>query len=189
MATLLRSPFLAEESVPAVGSGRRALPEQRSCGSEPGRAGPGGGGRGRGRAGLGGAAAARSPRAAALPPQSFSRPDPCARCIGLQPSRLASEKRLGDRRNGRVKVADGGFKAKKPTNVRKLEIGFGRRFSGGCFRRRSRQTFRVSQGTRFPDREAHGEQASGGNAAAALGAAPRSPSARAARLGGRGGTR
>lgn len=137
---------------------------------------------------LGGAAAARSPWAAALRPQSLPGLDLCARRIGLQPFCLASEKRLRHESNVRVKVGDGGFKAKKPTNFRKLEIGFGRRFSGGCCRRRSRQTFRVSQGTRFPDRRAHREQASGENPAAALGAASRSPSARAARLGGRGWT-
>ncbi|XP_077030779.1 uncharacterized protein LOC143693437 [Agelaius phoeniceus] len=45
--------------------------------------------------------------------------------------------------------------------------------------RRSRQTFRVSQGARFPDRRAHREQASGGNPAAV----PRRPGGPARRTG------
>ncbi|XP_039581616.1 uncharacterized protein LOC120510170 [Passer montanus] len=189
VATLLRSPFLAEEPVPAVGSGRRALAEPQSYlrfRAGPGRAGRRGPGPGGGRRRSEGLRRPRSPWAAALRPQSFPGPDPCARRIGRQPFRLASEKRLGHGRNVRVKAGDGGFKAEKPTSARKLEIGH--RFSGGYFRRRSRQTFRVSQGERFPDRRTHREQASGGNPAAAWGTPPLSHGARAARLGGRGWT-
>ncbi|XP_072792772.1 uncharacterized protein [Taeniopygia guttata] len=170
----------------------------------PNRAGPGQSGRrGPGRAGqaaLGGAAAARSPWAAAGPrgsrgapgqPRCHRAPSPVPTLrplIGLLPSRLPSKKRLGNGRSVRVKAGDGGFKAKK-TSVRNLEIGFGRRFSGGYFGRRSQQTFRVSQGARFPGRRTHGEPAAGGNPAAAWGAAPRSHGAPAARLGGRRWTR
>lgn len=177
MATLLRSPFFWPRNR-SLRLGRAAGPFQSggvTDGSEHGRAGPGGGGRGR--AALGGAAAARSPWAAALRPQSFPGADPCARCIGLQPFRLREAPRTREKRES--KGWGLGFQSKKADECSKLEIGFGRRFSGGYFRRRSRQTFRVSQGARFPDRRARREQAAGGNPAAV----PRRPGGPARRTG------
>lgn len=96
MATLLRSPFLAEEPVSAVGSGRRALAEPRSCGSEQGRAGPGGGGRpggaGRRSEGLRRRGAPGQPRCH-RDPSPVPTPAPAASASNLpaSPPRSASE--------------------------------------------------------------------------------------------------
>lgn len=112
-----------------------------------------GAGAGRGRAALGGTAAARSPSAAALPPVS---PSPAASASDF-PVWLprSGGNRHGHGENVRVRVGERVFKAKKPANIRKLAIGFGRSSgsSGGYFRRRCRQIFRVSRGRRFPGRQ------------------------------------
>lgn len=55
---------------------------------------------------------ARNPWAAALRPQSFPGPNPCARRIGLQPFCLVFEKRLRHGRNV-SKCWGGGFQSKE----------------------------------------------------------------------------
>lgn len=117
MATLLRSCFLAEEPVTAVGSGRRALPEPQCYlrfRAGPCRAGPGGGGRGRAgagdpRRGCGGAEPLGSRAATALLPRS--RPLRPLHRPPTFPSRLREAPRTREKRDS--KGWGWGFQSKK----------------------------------------------------------------------------
>lgn len=142
MATPLGSHFLPEGPILAAGAGAGAA----FCAGEL-LAGPSGVGAGAG-AGRDRERRPRRSRDCGRAPSPV--PAPRRPLIGLQLSRLASQEQRESLRTRRNRESWGGgrLKSQKRASGRRSAIGFGRSrgLSGGSFRRRARQVFRVSAG-------------------------------------------